>query len=133
MTYPTQHISVSVNRAFEDVYRFISNPQNITKWAEGLASSTLVQSGDSWIAESPMGKVSIKFSSDNSDGIVDHWVTLPSGEVNYNPLRVVKNNKGSEIIFTLFHLPRMTEDDFIKDASLIENDLLALKNLLEQN
>lgn len=63
---------------------------------------------------------------------MDHDVTLPWGEVNHNPFRVMRNADGSEVVFTLFRLPRMSDADFDKDARLIETDLLTLKTLLEQ-
>ena len=84
-----------------------------------------------WVADSPMGKVKVKFVEDNTFGILDHDVTLPSGEVNYNPLRVVRNNKGCEVTFTVFHLPRMSEADFSRDAKQVEKDLQKLKSVLE--
>jgi hypothetical protein len=33
---------------------------------------------------------------------LDHDVTLPSGETLSNPMRVVPNGTGSEVVFTLF-------------------------------
>jgi hypothetical protein len=55
---------------------------------------------EDWIAESPMGKVKVKFVEKNKFGVLDHDVTLPSGVKVYNPMRVFPNNDGSELIFT---------------------------------
>jgi hypothetical protein len=49
-----------------------------------------------------MGRVKVKFADKNKFGILDHDVTLPSGEQVYNPVRVFPNNGGSELIFTLY-------------------------------
>ena len=38
---------------------------------------------------------------------------------------------GSEVIFTLFRLPGMTDEAFARDAEWVERDLRALKALLE--
>jgi hypothetical protein len=127
-----KHISISIDRSVKDVYRFASAPENLPLWAEGLSRSLVQKSGDEWIADSPMGKVKIKFAEENRFGIMDHDVTLPSGEVVHNPLRVVKNLKGSEIIFTLFRLPQMSDADFARDAEMVLKDLLRLKDLLEK-
>lgn len=78
-----------------------------------------------------MGVVKIKFSEKNHFGVVDHDVILPSGEVNHNPLRVVKNGEGSEVIFTLYRLPRMSDEDFERDARMVEGDILRLREVLE--
>lgn len=129
--YRSQHISVSINRPPMDVYQFASNPENLPKWASGLSGTSITRSGDSWICDSPMGRVKVKFATPNPFGVMDHDVILPSGEINYNPFRVFANDSGSEVIFTLYHLPRMSDGDFKNDASLIEKDLQTLKHLME--
>ena len=131
MTFPAKQISVSVNLPVSDVYSYAANPENLPKWAEGLSRSTITRVGDEWLADSPMGKVKIRFAAHNEFGVLDHDVKLPSGEINHNPLRVVKNGSGSEVIFTLFRLPRMSDADFDRDAKLVENDLRRLKAILE--
>ncbi|MFS4459595.1 SRPBCC family protein [Bdellovibrio sp. HCB2-146] len=130
--YPVKHITVSINRSPAAVYEFIANPENLPQWAQGLSRSSIVKSGDSWIADSPMGKVKIKFAEKNNFGVVDHDVTLPSGEVNHNPMRVVPNGQGSEVLFTLFRLPKASDKDFNEDAKMVEGDLQRLKALLEK-
>lgn len=131
MIFPTRHITVSIHCSFEKVYGFISNPENLPKWAAGLSRSALQKSGDDWIADSPMGQVKVRFVPNNPYGIVDHDVTLPSGEVNHNPLRVIRNGKGSNVVFTLFKLDGVSEEAFARDAAIIEKDLLTLKSILE--
>jgi hypothetical protein len=131
MTFPSKQISVSINRSVQDVYQFAANPENLSKWAGGLSSSTVIKINDEWIANSPMGSVKVRFVKHNEFGVLDHDVIFPSGEINHNPLRVVKNNNGSEVIFTLFHLPRMSDTDFDYDTKLVEQDLKKLKAILE--
>lgn len=130
--YPAKHISISINRSPEDIYDFASNPENLPKWAAGLSGASVEKSGDAWICESPMGRVTVKFVAQNSFGVMDHDVTLPSGEVNHNPFRVASNGLGGEVVFTLYRLPNVNDADFDRDASLIAKDLKTLKNLLER-
>jgi hypothetical protein len=131
-TYPAKHISISIARSPEDVYKFVSSGENLPLWAAGLSGAKIEKSGSDWIADSPMGKVKVRFAEKNSNGIADHDVTLPSGEVNHNPLRILKNGDGSEVVFTLYRLPRMNDKDFASDAGMIEKDLATLKKVLEQ-
>lgn len=128
---PARHISVSINCPVNAAYDFAANPENLPQWAAGLSQSALVKSGDEWLAESPMGQVTIRFAAPNPYGVLDHDVILPSGEINHNPLRIVQNGQGSEIIFTLYHLPRMSDAEFEQDARMVEQDLLRLKAVLE--
>lgn len=132
MIFPARQISVSIRRPTDEVYKFAANPANLPQWAEGLSRSSMQKFGDEWIADSPMGKVKVKFAEPNSFGVIDHDVTLPSGEVFHNPLRVVRNGDGSEVIFTLFRSPQMSDAEFAKDAATVEKDLQRLKALLEK-
>ena len=65
------------------------------------------------------------------DGVLDHDVTLPSGEVIYNPMRVVPHGDGSEVVFSVRRLPDMSDEDFARDAGLVQADLARLKHVLE--
>jgi hypothetical protein len=131
MMFKSQHISVAINRSADEVYEFASNPENLPRWAAGLSGSIEKINGN-WIAESPMGKVKVKFADENKFGILDHDVTLPSGEKFYNPMRVFPNDEGSEVIFTLYRRPDMTDQMFVEDAMAITGDLETLKTLLEK-
>lgn len=131
-TYVARHVSVSVNRPVADVYNFVSNPQHLPEWASGLSTGTVKKEGDQWLMESPMGKVKVKFTGRNEFGIIDHEVTLPSGQKVYNPVRVLQNNEGSEIIFTVYRLPGTTNEAFEKDAATVLADLQQLKKILER-
>jgi hypothetical protein len=130
MTFPARHISVTVARAANDVYAYASDPMNLPGWAAGLGGSIARVGGD-WVAESPMGTITVTFAGPNDFGVLDHDVTLPSGEIVRNPMRVVPNGDGSEVTFTLFRRPGMSESDFEADAATVHDDLLRLKGLLE--
>ena len=63
--------------------------------------------------------------------LLDHEVTLPSGDVIYNPMRVVPNGDGCEVVFSLRSRPDMSDEDFERDAGLVQADLTRLKRVLE--
>jgi len=129
VTYPAKIISITIPRSPAAVYAFAANPKNLPKWASGLSGS-IKQVGGQWIAESPMGKVKIKFASKNTLGVLDHDVTLESGATFYNPMRVQPNGKGSEVMFTLYRLPKVSDKAYAADAKHIRKDLTKLKSLL---
>jgi hypothetical protein len=131
MTLMANHISVSIERSAADVYQFASNPENLPRWAGGLSSSIKKVDGE-WIAEAPMGTVKVKFADKNKFGVLDHEVTLASGIKFYNPMRVVPNRDGSEVIFTLYRQAGMSDQKFADDAGSVQTDLNKLKVLLEQ-
>jgi hypothetical protein len=130
-THQVRHISVSINRPPNEVYSFVSDPKNLPKWATGLGGSIREVNGE-WIADSPMGKITIKFAEENRFGILDHEVVLESGIKIDNPMRVIANGDGSEIFFTLIRQPEMSDAKFAEDARWVEKDLGILKGLLER-
>lgn len=130
-SHPAHFISVAIARAPAEVYAFAANPENLPKWAAGLSGS-IKQDGGDWVADSPMGKVKVRFAEKNTLGVLDHEVTLPSGDKVYNPLRVQPNGTGSEVVFTLYRLPGVLPEDFQKDAGRVRQDLDRLKALLEK-
>ena len=130
--YQVRHISVSINRPPNDVYAFVSNPENLPKWATGLGGSIKHVHGE-WIADAPMGQVKVKFADENQFGIVDHEIVLESGIKVYNPMRVIANGEGSEVFFTLIRQPDMSDEKFAHDAQWVEKDLGILKGLLEKD
>lgn len=129
--HEVKHISIYIDCVPSDVYEFASNPENLPRWAAGLARSEVKRVGDSWVAEAPFGTVKIRFAERNSLGVMDHDVELDPGVVVHNPMRVVPNGDGSEFIFTLIRQPDMSDEQFAEDAGAVEKDLRTLKELLE--
>jgi hypothetical protein len=76
--------------------------------------------------------VKVKFAETNKFGVLDHAVTLPSGVKVSNPMRVFPNNDGSELVFTLYRRPDVSDQEFAEDAKSVEQDLAKLKTLLEK-
>src|SRR5688572_4321122 len=123
-------VSVSIDRPSAEVYEFLSNPQNMAKWATAFCKS-IQRSGREWLVKTSDGQVTVRFAERNDFGVVDHWVT-PSPEVEiYVPMRVLKNDASSEVIFTLFRSPMMDDTEFERDLGMVQGDLETLKSALE--
>ncbi|MGZ3787510.1 MAG: SRPBCC family protein [Bacteriovorax sp.] len=129
---PVKNISVSIHTPAFEVYDFVIDPQNLPQWASGLGGAVQQINGE-WMADSPLGAIKIRFAPRNGLGVLDHIVTLPSGEEVVNPMRVVANDFGSLVIFTLFQRPEMTEEQFDEDAEWVRKDLERLKSLMEKH
>jgi hypothetical protein len=48
-------------------------------------------------------------------------------------MRVFPNNDGSELVFTLYRRPDMSDQEFAEDAKSVEKDLAKLKTCLKIN
>ena len=108
-------LSVSIAASPAAVYEFASNPMNLPKWAAGLA-----------------GAAKIEFAERNHLGVLDHVVTLPSGQKIMVPMRVNPKGDGSEVVFTLIPTPGMNDQQMDEDAKLVLKDLAALKKAIER-
>jgi hypothetical protein len=130
----SRHVSIWINAAPEVVYEFASDPHDWPRWAAGLARGGLRQTADGWVADSPMGQVTVEFAPPNGFGVLDHVVRLPTGEAVYNPLRVVPAGAGEarcEVVFTVRRRADMTDEQLDADVAAVRADLDTLRRLLE--
>lgn len=75
--------------------------------------------------ETPEGRARLAFAPRNDLGVLDHYVTLNSGEVSYVPLRVIADGTAAEVVLTLRRRKGMTDDEFKADAAAVPADLAA--------
>jgi hypothetical protein len=130
---PARIIHTTIDRPWRDVYAFASQPENMPRWAAGLAAG-LSREGEDWIGDGgPIGKIRVRFTPLNDLGVIDHTVTLDTGMSFENALRVVPNGDGAEIMFTLLRQPDTDDQAFEVDAAAIQTDLSTLKHILEQS
>ena len=87
--------------------------------------------GDQWFIGTGEGRVRVAFAERNPYGVLDHRVTLPSGEVISIPMRVIPDGNACEVVFTLRRQPEMSDGDFERDTGLVHADLARLKRVLE--
>lgn len=126
----SRHVSTVIDAEPQRVYEYAANPDHLRDWAAGLAAADEVRrDGDELIVQSPMGTVRVRFAESNSYGVLDHWVTLPTGEAVYNPLRVIAHPDGAEVIFTVRQLDA-TEGQFDADCAAVARDLQSLREIL---
>jgi len=125
-------VNVSINCDPRKVYEFVSNPENLPRWAKAFCRS-IKKSDSEWIAETPQGPMKISFARRNNFGVLDHYVDAsPSVQV-FVPMRVVPNGEGSEVLFTLFQSADISEDRFAEDRRWVEQDLQNLKDIMEKS
>ena len=130
MTSQSLHLGIGIDRPAAVVYDYISQPANLPEWAAGLAGSIEFVEGR-WVADSPMGQVVVEMTEPNPYGIADHRVTLATGESFFNPMRVIADGDGCELVFTVRRQAGASDADFDRDAAAVTADLASVKRLLE--
>lgn len=125
----SHHVSRVIGASPEAVYEYASDIDNLPRWAAGLAQAEVVREGDSLFVESPMGRVEVRFVERNRFGVLDHDVTLPSGTVVTNPVRVLAHPEGAEVVFTVRQI-ELDDDAFARDVAMVAADLERLERRL---
>ena len=123
-------VSVFIRRPPAEVYAYVFDVRNLPWWATAFCRSVR-PSNDAWIVDTPLGEMGLRFVERNALGVLDHVVTLASGEESLSPMRVLPNGDGSEVIFTLFQASDMSDLQFVEDVAMVERDLRTLKRILE--
>lgn len=125
----SRHVSRVIHASPDTVYEYASDVDNLPQWAAGLAQAEVVREGDALFVESPMGRVEVRFVESNRFGVLDHDVTLPSGTVVTNPVRVLAHPEGAEVVFTVRQI-ELDDDAFARDVAMVEADLERLDRRL---
>jgi hypothetical protein len=121
-------LTVSIGCTPSKVYDFVSDARNLPQWS---FFGSVTRSGDQWLADTPDGRVGLRFVAANEFGVLDHYVHLGSGVEIHVPMRVIPNGEGSEVLFTVFQLPDMSDEEFAEDTMQVKHDLDTLKATLE--
>lgn len=128
----TMNLSISINRSADDVYAYMSNPENLPQWAAGLCTS-VQKTGTENVWQINNGEARVRFVEKNKFRIVDHYVRAKPGEKEvYIPIRVIEHDDACEVVFTLFRLPGMTDEEFKRDMGNVQKDLETIKAIMER-
>ena len=131
MVHESVHVGTTIDRPAAVVFDYASNPANLSTWAAGLAHQDVQLVDGQWVVDSPMGRVIVAFAPSNDFGVLDHDVTLPDGETVRNPMRVISNGDGCDVVFTVRRRTGMSATDFAADVDAVTTDLAALRTLME--
>ena len=127
---PSVTLSVSIARAPGDVARFVADARNLPRWA-GAFCKSVRPDGEHWRVQTDEGEFGLRFLASVEHGVLDHVVEVAEDVQVFVPMRVVPNGEGSEVLFTLFRLPAMTEPRWQTDLAMVKADLESLRVAME--
>src|SRR5690349_9377886 len=122
------HTSIGVPAAH--LIAFMGDLEKWKRWAPWIRSVSRSSARD-WAVETDVGPLRFHFVESNPFGVLDHEVTLPSGAVVTNGMRVMTNGTGSELVMVLFQLPETPADEFERDVQAVTADLARIRQVLE--
>lgn len=125
-------ITVSIERPFAEVYEFVADPMNITRWASIPETQMRSLGGLDWMVDLPSGRTVIRFSPRNPFGVLDYQIFQPGQEPTFTiPVRLIRNGDATDLQLIVFRREGMTEEEFRSEIEWTESDLQRLKALLE--
>jgi hypothetical protein len=129
--FKSRTISIPISRPYVEVYEFLADPRNFPSWASNLGADFVHVGGAEWATTTRNGRVILRFASHNEYGVLDHAVYAEGAMPFTTPMRVIRNNDGAEVLFTLMQRPGMTDAEFESEAEWVSSDFEALRSLLE--
>lgn len=124
-------VHISILAPPRSVIPFLSDMENWKSWAPWIHSVARISERD-WNLETEAGRMKVHFVEPNSMGVLDHEVTVASGETVFNSMRVLPNGAGSELVMVVFQSPGVSTEQFDRDIQAVTDDLARLKPAAEK-
>lgn len=125
-------VGTSIGAAPDIVLSFVADPRNLPRWAPTFAQHVR-RDGDHWLVESNGGQVLLHVRVSFGLGTVDFLAAdaprdRPVGAYS----RVVRNNGGSEYLFTRFLAPELSDEEFARERTVLLRELAIVREWCER-
>ncbi|KKB80550.1 hypothetical protein VW29_17250 [Devosia limi DSM 17137] len=124
-------ITLQIDYAYDLAYRFLMEPRNFADWAAVDKESYRPLDNGDWAGDLPFGFRHFRFTPANDFGVLDHAIFVPGETPFYTSMRLMPNEAGTELVFTVYQRPGTEDALFASGVEWLRTDLLALKSLLE--
>ena len=125
-------IKVSIRRPYAEVYEFLADPMNMTRWSSLPDSILEPQGGNDWLVDLPSGRTIIRFTPRNNFGILDYQIFQPGEDPGPAiPVRLIRNQDGADLHLVCFFRDGISEEQFRSEVEWTASDLQRLKTLME--
>lgn len=130
--YESETFGFAIARPLREVYEFLLEPTNFSRWAFVGDQKMRHLGGREWSVETSVGPRILGFAARNRFGILDHTARTAEGALPHpTGMWVVENGAGTELVYTNFRRPGMGEVEWASLKTWLVTDLLALQSLLE--
>jgi hypothetical protein len=130
MLYRCEVIHTSLAAAPAPAVVWLSDMTTWSSWAPWVRRATRTSPSD-WTIATDAGSMKVRFVAPNALGVLDHEVTLESGETAFNAMRVIPNGSGSELVMVVFQRPGMSAEEFDRDVRAVTEDLARMRRAAE--
>ena len=125
-------VKVSIKRPYAEVYEFLADPMNFTRWASVPGSIMEPLGGNDWLVDLPSGRRVLRIMPRNNFGVFDYQTFEPGQDGGpTTPARLVVNQEGADLHLVWFQREGVTDERFRSELEWAASDLQRLKTLLE--
>ncbi len=131
-TFATETVTITIDAPHDQVSNDLADPASHPVWATEFFSDAAEDLGDGiWRMTVPRmgGSVHVRIDGDPALGVIDMYLA-PEGQPFGPPLpvRVVPNNDGVDVLFTLARFPGQTDDQWSEGLESMQRELENLKD-----
>ncbi len=123
--------SVTIGRPASDVHQYLADARNWPQWS--VVNVLALESSDDpawWQMATRRGPGQLRIRADAATGLLDHDFRDPQASWTV-PARVVPDGRGAGFLRTLFQPAALDDDEFDRQAALLDTELATLKKILE--
>jgi hypothetical protein len=124
--------SVAIDRPPGEVFEYLTDARNWPQWS--IVNVLAIEpTGDPswWKMTTPRGTGELRIRGDAATGLIDHDFRDPQAAWTV-PARVVPNGRGAEFLITFFRPAVLDDEEFDRQAALVDTELATLKDILEK-
>lgn len=126
-------LSVQIACPAADAYRFVADPATMPQWAIHNVKGIRPLANNEWEIETPRGAGRLVPHYEPELGILDHEFIDPKEGAWAVSARIVPAGTADSVyMITLVKPPKMPEEVFRQGMPLVEQELQAMKRILEQ-
>jgi len=115
----------------EKLFAFISNIENLPKWATAYVIS-MRKVDDDYIVTTPKGDMYQEIKSDIKTGVIDLYGGPSKDQMWVWPARVTSDNMGGSILaFSCIQMPNQSDEEFGMQCAALEEEFSNIRKLVD--
>ena len=124
----THTCSLAIATSKKEVYSYLSNIENLPKWATEFCKELKFVDGD-YKVSTPAGELFVEYRVDEKTGVIDIYAGPSKDQMAVFATRVVElSPKSSSYLFTCFQAPEMRDEIFLAQYESLERELENVRN-----
>ena len=125
--------TLALNASKADVFAFLSNIENLPKWATVFCKELKTDDHIRYKVVTPEGEIFFRIEADINTGIIDMYGGPAQDKMAYWPARVIERpGHGSLLIFSAMQYPGSSDEAFATQCEGLNQEFAHIKAHIDQ-